>query len=189
MLVAAEVMALVSVWRMAPLLCPPAVVVIFTQNPDTRQKEDVRKARRGRRRRRRRKDEPLGAATVQVQWNATMPFDLCCQTPQNALCLQFQCSWACRQGALGLAALAVTLLSPRKCLLPLRAEGKLEGRHPDRQTGEPQAVEIAVTSHRKSLLTGMLHRSDTTKWAFTDPNTQGEKCGVNRRPGGGWELK
>lgn len=154
--------------------------------------EDMRKTSRGRRRRGRKK-EPLRADTVQVQWNAKVPFDLRCQTTQNALCLQFQWSWACRRGALGLATLAVTLLSPRKCLLPLNAEGKLEGRHPDRQTDKPQAaqrsgVEIAVTSHRKSLLTGMLHCSDTTKWAFTDPNTQGEKCGVNRRPGAGWEL-
>lgn len=51
----------------------------------------------------------------------------------------------------------------------------------DRQTDKPQAaqrseVEIAVTSHRKLLLTGMLHRSDTTKQALTDPNIQGEKC-------------
>lgn len=43
MLVAAEVMAPASVWRMAPLLCPPAAVVIFTQNPDTRQKEELRR--------------------------------------------------------------------------------------------------------------------------------------------------
>lgn len=43
MLVEAEVMALASVWRMVPLLCPPAVVVIFTQNPNTRQKEELRR--------------------------------------------------------------------------------------------------------------------------------------------------
>lgn len=45
----------------------------------------------------------------------------------------------------------------------------------DRQTAGSSGVEIAVTSHRKSLLTGMLHCSDTTKWAFTDPNTHREK--------------
>lgn len=90
----------------------------------------------------------------------------------------------------GLATRAVALLSPRKCLLPLRAEGKLEGRRSDQQTDKPQAaqrsgVEIAVNSHRKSLLTGMLHRSDTTKWDFTDQNTQEEKRGVKRRTGAG----
>lgn len=67
------------------------------------------------------------------------------------------------------------------------AKGKLEGRHPDRQTDKPQAaqssrVEIAVTSCRKPLLTGMLRCSDTTKWVLIDTNTQGEKRGVNWRP-------
>lgn len=108
---------------------------------------------------------------------------LTCQTTQNAFCLQFHWSCACRQGALGLAALAVTLLSPRKCLLPQSAMGKLEGRHSDRQTDKPQAaqrsgVEIAVTSHRKSLLTGMLHCSDTTKWAFTDKTHRKKSVGL-----------
>lgn len=42
MLVAAEVMAPASVWRMAPLLCPVATVVIFTQISDTRQEELMR---------------------------------------------------------------------------------------------------------------------------------------------------
>lgn len=44
---------------------------------------------------------------------------------------------------MALAMLPVTLLSLRKCLLPLSAEGKLEGRHTDRQTDKPQAAQLS----------------------------------------------
>ncbi|AWP08113.1 Hypothetical protein SMAX5B_002876 [Scophthalmus maximus] len=48
--VAAEVMAPVSEWRTAPPLCPPAEVVISTQELDTGLEEELhmKKTRRGR---------------------------------------------------------------------------------------------------------------------------------------------
>lgn len=193
MLVAAEVMAPASVRTMAPLLSPPAVVVIFIPKPWHQTEGGTKETRRAKRRRRRRKDEPRWRRQSKSKRNTKVPSDLRCQTTQNALCLQFQWRQGCQRGALGFGNAACHSSVSTEMSSSSTRRGEAWGQT-DRQTDKPQAaqrrgVETAVTSHRKSLLTGMLHRSDTTKWAFTDPNTQGEKCRVNRRPGAGWELK
>lgn len=89
--------------------------------------------------------ELLRATTDSVRRSCEVspPPPQCCQAAQDPLCFQFQWRWQCWQGAMALAMLPVTLLSLRKCLLPLSAEGKLEGRHTDRQTDKPQTDQFS----------------------------------------------
>lgn len=89
--------------------------------------------------------ELLRATTDSVRRSCEVsrPPPQCCQAAQDPLCFQFQWRWECWQGAMALAMLPVTLLSLRKCLLPLSAEGKLEGRHTDRQTDKPQTDQFS----------------------------------------------
>lgn len=89
---------------------------------------------------------------------------------EPSTCCWFQSIWnLLLSDSEDVAALAVTCHpASRKSLLPLHAEGKFEGRHPDRRTDRETAGSPALWSwNNRHLLTGMLHCSDTTKRALT----------------------
>lgn len=85
---------------------------------------------------------------------------------EPSACCWFQSIWnLLLSDSEAAAALAVTCHpASRKSLLPLHAEGKFEGRHPDRRTDRETAGSPALWSwNNRHLLTAMLHCSDTTK--------------------------